>query len=284
MAVNYMSDLPSASGACNVRLMHRGNMARWMTRAMAAVLSTALLAGCGPGPSGEENNASTSSPGGAAQPDAEVFFPTMPEQNAVPTALTGGELVLDRKGCLKIVSGDYATVPIWPSSFEPDTSGNVVRILDGDRVVAQVGKRVSMGGGETSAKTLRGNDLMGERELRELSERCPDAYWFVGGGTRIVEEEPGSASASATPTPVPNVVGMEAEEACRTLQRAGSNAYVFGKRDAGGSTEPGQIVEQRPATPGPEVPPNTLLFVAKPFPDMLPKDTSCTARKVGAPG
>lgn len=84
----------------------------------------------------------------------------------------------------------------------------VVQILDGDRVVAQVGKRVSMGGGETSAKTLRGNDLMGERELRALSERCPDAYWFVGGGTRIVEEDPGSASASATPTPVPNVVGM----------------------------------------------------------------------------
>jgi hypothetical protein len=105
-----------------------------------------------------------------------------------------------------------------------------------------------MGGGESSAKTLRGNDLMGERELRELSERCPDSYWFVGGGTRIVEEDPESASASATPTPVPNVVGMEVEEACRTLQRAGGNAYVFGKREA--PTSQGKSSSRGPRRPG----------------------------------
>ncbi len=278
-----MNDSPLASGACNGGLMHRGNVVRWAIRAVVAVLSAVLLVACGPGSSEDENNASTSPPSGAtAQLDAEVFFPNIPEQDAVPLALTGGELVLDRKGCLRIVAGDSTTVPIWPSTFEPDTSGSGVRVLDGDRVVAQVGKWVRMGGGETSAKVLRGNELMGERELRELSERCPDSYWFVGEGTRIVKEDPGSAS--ATPTPVPDVVGMKAEEACRTLERAGGNAYIFGKRDAGGSVEPGQVVEQRPPVPGPENPPNTVLFVAKPFPDTLPEGTSCSQRKVGLPG
>ena len=196
-------------------------------------------------------------------------------------------MTLDGKGCLRITRngepGPQDLVPIWPSTFEPDTSGGGVRILDGERVVAQVGKAVEMGGGETSAKVLRGNDLMGERELRELSERCPDYYWFVGGGTRI----PSNASGSASPTvaPVPDVVGMKAEEACRTLQRAGGNAYVFGKREVGdASAKPGHIVAQRPATPGPEDPRNTFLFVAKPFPDTLPDDTSCARREVGPPG
>ena len=121
-----------------------------------------------------------------------------------------------------------------------------------------------MGGGETSAKTLRGNDLMGERELRALSERCPDAYWFVGGGTRIASNASGSASPTAAP--VPDVVGMKVEEACRTLRRAGGNAYVFGKREFGdASVKAGHIVAQRPATPGPEDPRNTFLSGAKPF-------------------
>ena len=250
----------------------------------AAVLVAFSLVACDAGPSGEKDGASTSSQDGT---DAGVFFPTIPAQDALPTALTGGELTLDGKGCLRITRngepGPQDLVPIWPSTFEPDTSGGGVRILDGERVVAQVGKAVEMGGGETSAKVLRGNDLMGERELRELSERCPDYYWFVGGGTRI----PSNASGSASPTvaPVPDVVGMKAEEACRTLQRAGGNAYVFGKREVGdASAKPGHIVAQRPATPGPEDPRNTFLFVAKPFPDTLPDDTSCARREVGPPG
>ena len=134
----------------------------------AAVLVAFSLVACDAGPSGEKDGASTRSQDStAASSDAEVFFPTIPEQDAVPTALTGGELALDGKGCLRITRsgkpGPQDLVPIWPSSFEPDTSGGEVRILDGERVVAQVGKVVELGGDETSAKVLRDNDLMGER-------------------------------------------------------------------------------------------------------------------------
>ena len=263
----------------------RRHAAFWV---VAASFAAFLLVACGSGPPRDGNADEASTPGSTATPpNAEVFFPTIPEQDAVPTARTGGELALDGKGCLRITRdgepGPQDLVPIWPSTLELDTEGGQVRILDGKWVVAQVGEAVVMSGGETNAEVLKGNDLMDEQELRELSERCPDYYWFVGGGTRI----PSNASGSASPTaaPVPDVVDMKVEEACKTLRRAGGNAYVFGKREVGdGSVKPGHVVEQRPATPGPEDPRNTFLFVAKPFPDILPDDTSCTRREVGPPG
>ena len=39
-------------------------------------------------------------------------------------------------------------VPLWPSTFEPDTAGGEMRILDGERMVARVGKAVEMYGGD----------------------------------------------------------------------------------------------------------------------------------------
>ena len=130
--------------------------------------------------------------------------------------LTRGELALDGKGCLRPTRnadpgpqgtrcpgpGAQDLVPIWPSTFEPNTSGGEVRILAGQRMVAQVGKAVEMCGGETSAEEiLRGNDRMGERELRESSERCPDYYRFVGAGTRIPGNAPPAALRPLRPLP-----------------------------------------------------------------------------------
>lgn len=136
----------------------------------------------------------------APWPHAGVFFPTMRNPTgAVPESLARGVLALSEKGCLLIMPRparvkkfpralrDYpGTVPLWPSYFELDTGGGEVRVLNEDgRVVAQVGKRVWMGGGQIGEKTLRGNDLMGERELAEFSERCPDDYWMVGENPHI---------------------------------------------------------------------------------------------------
>ena len=118
--------------------------------AWAAVLMACSLVACDAGLSGEKDGASTRSQDSTAAPsDAEVFFPTMPEQDALPTALTRGELALDGKGCLRTTrnadAGPQDLVPIWPSTSEPDTSGGEVRMLDGERVVALVGKVVEIG-------------------------------------------------------------------------------------------------------------------------------------------
>ena len=55
----------------------------------------------------------------------------MPEQDALATALTRGELALG-ESCFRITRnadpGPQDLGPIWPSTFEPDTSGGEMRI------------------------------------------------------------------------------------------------------------------------------------------------------------
>jgi hypothetical protein len=58
---------------------------------------------------------------------------------------------LDDKGCLRMKpTADHpGWVPVWPSSFELDTSGRKVRVLNGrGEVVAEVNKKAVMGGGD----------------------------------------------------------------------------------------------------------------------------------------
>jgi len=127
----------------------------------------------------------------------EIFFPEVRQEgglDAVPTAMGGGKLALDDEGCLRMLYGrgpESGWVPVWPPYFEVDTGGGRVRIVDerNDRVVAQVGKGVSMGGGDISKQALRENGILDERTWRELFERCPPgySYWIVGGGVRITQ-------------------------------------------------------------------------------------------------
>ncbi|CAN5538127.1 hypothetical protein BH24ACT18_BH24ACT18_00780 [soil metagenome] len=81
--------------------------------------------------------------------------------DAVPTAMGGGELVLDDEGCLRMLlpgkGSESGWVPVWPPYFEPKTGGGRVRIVDerSGRVVAEVGKGVVMSGGDISKEALR---------------------------------------------------------------------------------------------------------------------------------
>jgi hypothetical protein len=87
--------------------------------------------------------------------------------------------------------------------------------------------------------------------------------------------------AKKNPNPIPNMVGMRVETACRTLLRKEHLGYVWGKRS---SEEFGarRVVAQKPeAGFKPGVPHGVFLFVSRPFPDVLPRDTSCAERTVG---
>ena len=83
------------------------------------------------------------------------------------------------------------------------------------------------------------------------------------------------------PNPIPDVVGMKVEMACRTLLRKEHLGYVWGKRHSE-EFGAGRVVAQKPEPiyrPG--VPHGVFLFVSKPFPDVLPQETSCAERTVG---
>ena len=83
--------------------------------------------------------------------DPDVFFPrqrtVIATSRAQPVAGGGGELVLDGQ-CLRL---DGRTTVIWPAGFTPHVERGVVQVRNGAGVViAQVGDKLSMGGGYNS--------------------------------------------------------------------------------------------------------------------------------------
>jgi hypothetical protein len=107
----------------------------------------------------------------------------------------GGRLRLDDEGCIRMTlpgeDPESDRVPVWPPNFELDAGGGKVRILDrrSGRVVAEVGKRVIMGGGDITREALRENGIMEEEQVLELFERCPGDYWMVGEGVQVPRQE-----------------------------------------------------------------------------------------------
>ena len=81
--------------------------------------------------------------------DPDVFFPR--QRTVIATGRSqmlaegGGELVLDGQ-CLRLKGG--STTVIWPAGFTPHVDQGVVQVRNGaGRIIAQVGDKLSMGGG-----------------------------------------------------------------------------------------------------------------------------------------
>jgi hypothetical protein len=112
----------------------------------------------------------------------QVFGPKIYYHLQPPTVgdrvnmLAGGniELVLD-EGCLRMGSADGDLI-IWPPGFSLTTEDNGVQILNkAGEIVARVGEKVRMGGGQISYPSQ-----LGEYVLRHLPPSCPGPYWVVG--------------------------------------------------------------------------------------------------------
>ena len=92
-----------------------------------------------------------------------------------------------------------------------------------------------------------------------------------------VEECPPNAQCAPPPNSyeIPEVVGMRVEAACRAMLRKEFVPYVYGKRQSS-EFGPGRVVLQNPEAGSiPGGPTGVFLFVSKPFPDLLPRDTHC---------
>ena len=89
-----------------------------------------------------------------------------------------GKLVLDGEGCLRVESSRQGGtwIPVWPANLRLETGGSKVRVADGGgRTVAEVGKKVSMGGGEFGLPP----NVVDPGTARELRSRCPGHYWIA---------------------------------------------------------------------------------------------------------
>ena len=156
--------------------------------AALALLAAAVLAACGAG----------SGPQPAGDPGApEVFFPQAREGlDGGPMAGMGGKLVLDERGCLRVRSQrgpDW--IPVLPANLELETGNGNTRVTDKEgRTVAEVGKEVSMAGGQIGLP----KDVVSPRTARELRDRCPGDlgdYWIAVNPSL----EPATPVGSATP-------------------------------------------------------------------------------------
>ena len=97
------------------------------------------------------------------------------------------------------------------------------------------------------------------------------------------EECPPNAECAPPPNSyaIPNVVGMKVGKACEAMARKEFSAYVYSERQSR-EVGPGRIVSQKPrAGSVPGGPTGVLLVVSGPFPDLLPRSTSCANRRIG---
>lgn len=115
--------------------------------------------------------------------DQKVFFPKQkPAANEMLSASygTSGKLVIDDRNCLRLEARNASYVPLWPSNFDLNTTGEDVHVADGEgKVVGRVGGRVSAGGNGVG-DSLKGLKSVSKQLQRKLPERCPGPYWIVG--------------------------------------------------------------------------------------------------------
>ena len=113
--------------------------------------------------------------------DPEVFLAHQaPDPDGFATALIGGELVLEGRGCLRIArQRGPSPVPVWPSGYGARVEGDEVRVVNGrGRTVARVGERIRAGGGEVSS--LNELNAVEREEAREIQERCASGRHWLG--------------------------------------------------------------------------------------------------------
>ena len=117
--------------------------------------------------------------------DDGFFFPRQLDGVSVMEAIVVGELGLVGQ-CLVLRYGDEESplVVVWPADFGFQADGQSIRVLDGSgRVAVQTQERVFLSGGHI--RSLDGIGAISDGVRRELAERCPGTYWFVGSEVRL---------------------------------------------------------------------------------------------------
>jgi hypothetical protein len=117
-----------------------------------------------------------------------IYFPRQKKtegERAVMEALVRGTLVLV-DNCIRLqyqadeVDIDYLL--IWPPDFYISNENGAVNILDENKnIVASIGDKVKMGGGEIHLLSLLDKFIQ-----EQVPPQCPGLYWIVGEGfTRV---------------------------------------------------------------------------------------------------
>ena len=123
---------------------------------------------------------------GTSDPGETIYFPRQQKtegERAVMEALVRGTLVVT-DNCIRLERNISLVnyLLIWPPDFNISNENGAVNILDeNNNIVASIGDRVEMGGGEIHLLSL-----LDEFIQEQVPPQCPGPYWIVGEGfTRI---------------------------------------------------------------------------------------------------
>lgn len=139
---------------------------------LAAILSTAVAC--------NDNSASISK--------SPSYFPVQKAgMNTMEALLEGVRLELDDNGCLRVKYFDDNYLLIWPHGFSIRTEGEEIQVIDDNgQVVACVGDKINVGGGEFPGEKAR--EYIEESIVEQpLPDDCPGPYWIVGETVETVD-------------------------------------------------------------------------------------------------
>ncbi|MCB8946246.1 MAG: hypothetical protein H6658_21075 [Ardenticatenaceae bacterium] len=127
-----------------------------------------------------------------SEPSSSLYFPKYGLVDGEWVRLNAaieGELV-QTGDCLRLIAGidNTSYLVVWPPGYELDEEGSDILIRDNSgQVVARVGERVYMGGGEVYSReneiaTFDGVPGVSEQLITEIENSgCPGPYWISGG-------------------------------------------------------------------------------------------------------
>jgi len=94
-------------------------------------------------------------------------------------ALARGTLVLV-DNCIRLDSGKSlpSELLIWPPDFNFTIENDTIKVLnDKNEIVASIGDRVQMGGGEIHLLSQLDKSIQ-----EQVPSQCPGPYWIIGEG------------------------------------------------------------------------------------------------------
>jgi hypothetical protein len=112
-----------------------------------------------------------------------IFFPTVPRQDAYPSALIRGTLE-ERDGCLFVTSESERWLVLWPNGYRAQAENDRLEVVAGNgAVVGREGDQIRLVGGETRPIEVGGaaaaEGWASELTGLQVPERCDDVYWIV---------------------------------------------------------------------------------------------------------
>jgi hypothetical protein len=121
-------------------------------------------------------------PATSSDPSQTIFFPRQEKtdgERAVMEALTRGTLVLV-DNCIRLegVKSLPNYLLVWPPDFNFRNENGKIEIVDGGgKIVASLGDRVQMGGGEIHLLVTLDKSIQ-----EQIPPQCAGPYWIVGEG------------------------------------------------------------------------------------------------------